>query len=88
VHGYDGAIWGPPSFSLPAPEMIWDKAWMEKEYLELVKTRQEKMTELMKHAPTMSTGGAIDTMLQHWWNGSPDGQMFSLAVCSEGLYFN
>jgi hypothetical protein len=46
------------------------------------------MTELMKHAPTMSTGGAIDTMLQHWWNGSPDGQMFSLAVCSEGLYFN
>lgn len=86
VHGYDGAIWGPPSFSLPAPEMIWDKAWMEKDYIELVKTRQEKMTELMKHAPTMSTGGAIDTMLQHWWNGSPDGQMFSLAVCSEGLF--
>lgn len=32
VHGYDGAIWGPPSFSLPAVEMIWDKKWMENEF--------------------------------------------------------
>lgn len=32
VHGYDGAIWGPPSFSLPAVEMIWDKKWMETEF--------------------------------------------------------
>ena len=84
VHGYDGAIWGPPSFSLPAPEMIWDKAWMEKEYLELVKTRHDKMTESLNHQPSMSEGGAITSTLQHWWNGSPSGQMFSLAVCSDG----
>lgn len=86
VHGYDGAIWGPPSFSLPAPEMLWDKIWMEKEFIELVKTRREKMTELLRHGPSMSAGGAINSMLKHWWNGSPTGQMFSLAVCSEGWY--
>lgn len=33
VHGYDGAIWGPPSFSLPAVEMIWDKKWIENEFI-------------------------------------------------------
>ncbi|XP_063424072.1 putative malate dehydrogenase 1B [Mytilus trossulus] len=86
VHGYDGAIWGPPSFSLPAPEMVWDKPWMDKDYIELVKTRHEKMTENLKHTPSMSAGGAITSMLEHWWNGSPAGQMFSLAVCSEGWY--
>ena len=84
VHGYDGAIWGPPSFSLPAREMIWDKKWLDTEFVELVRTRGEKAAELMRHPTSMSQGAAIATLLEQWWNGSPTGQMFSLAVCSEG----
>ena len=29
VHQYDGAIWGPPSFSLPATDMIADAKWLQ-----------------------------------------------------------
>lgn len=87
VHGYDGAIWGPPSFSLPAPEMIWDKNWLEKEFPELIKQREQKIEELLTHCSSMSQADAVATMLGHWWNGTPTGQMFSLAVCSEGKHF-
>jgi len=66
--------------------MIWDKTWLNGEFIELVKTRQSKVEELLKHPASMSQGAAIATMLQHWWNGSPSGQIFSLAVVSEGFY--
>ncbi|KAK3579283.1 hypothetical protein CHS0354_033362 [Potamilus streckersoni] len=86
VHGYDGAIWGPPSFSLPAKEMVFDKKWLETEFPELVHSRQEKELTMTKHPSAMSQASTINTTLEYWWNGSPSGQMFSLAVCSEGWY--
>ena len=86
VHGYDGAIVGPDSFSVSAPEMVFDKTWLEGEFLELVKTRKGVIEELMKHAATMSVARAVATTFQHWFNGSPSGQMFSLGVCSNGWY--
>ncbi|KAL3837166.1 hypothetical protein ACJMK2_022543 [Sinanodonta woodiana] len=86
VHGYDGAIWGPPSFSLPAKEMVFDKKWLETEFPELVRSRQEKELAMTRHPSAMSQASIINTTLEYWWNGSPSGQMFSLAVCSEGWY--
>lgn len=86
VHGYEGAIWGPPSFSLPTKEMIWDKQWLTKEFPELVQTRKATVEGELKHGASMSKAAAIATMLCHWWSGSPNGQTFSLAVCSEGWY--
>ena len=29
VHRYDGAVWGPPSFSLPVVEMVADDKWLQ-----------------------------------------------------------
>ena len=86
VHGYDGAIVGPDSFSVSAPEMVFDKNWLDGEFLELVASRRAKCEELMKHPMVMSSAAAIASTLQHWYNGSPSGQMFSLGVCSEGWY--
>ncbi|KAK7480975.1 hypothetical protein BaRGS_00027790 [Batillaria attramentaria] len=86
VHGYDGAIWGPPWYSLSAVEMIHDNKWLEKEYLEEVENRKTAVETALGHAASASSARAISTMLTHWWNGSPLGQMFSLGVCSEGLY--
>lgn len=86
VHGYDGAITGPDSFSLPVPEMVFDRKWMETEFLELVKTKKERIEEAMKHPASVSLASAINSTLMHWCNGSPSGQMFSLGVCSEGWY--
>ncbi|ESO90176.1 hypothetical protein LOTGIDRAFT_123956 [Lottia gigantea] len=86
VRNYDGAIWGPPSFTLPAVEMLHDNKWIEGEYLEIVQQRKTKVREALNHSASVSFSSAIITMLQHWWNGTPKGQLFSLAVCSEGWY--
>ncbi|KAK3106523.1 hypothetical protein FSP39_021842 [Pinctada imbricata] len=86
VHGYDGAIWGPPFFSLPAKEMIWDKKWLDTEFIDLIRNRKAKVEELLGHRAAMSQGAIVASQLEQWWNGSPDGQMFSLAVCSDGWF--
>ena len=86
VHGYDGAIVGPDSFSVSAVEMVFDKNWLEGEFVELAVTRKAKSEELMKHPAVMSQASAIASTLQHWFNGSPLGQMFSLGICSDGWY--
>ena len=41
----------------------------------------------MRHSASMSRAAAIETAMAHWWNGSPEGQMFSLVVASEGMCF-
>ena len=40
----------------------------------------------MRHSASMSRAAAIETAMAHWWNGSPEGQMFSLVVASEGMF--
>lgn len=40
----------------------------------------------MKHSASMSRAAAIETTMAHWWNGTPEGQIFSLVVTSEGRY--
>lgn len=84
MHGYDGAIWGPPSYSVSAVEMVHDNKWLDKEYLEMLHQRKQVLEVAIKHEPAASQARAIATVLDHWWNGSPLGQIFSLAVCSEG----
>lgn len=86
VHGYDGAIIGPESFSVSAPEMVFDKAWLDGEYLEQARARKITSENLMRHSASMSIAAAIASTFRHWFNGSPSGQMFSLGICSEGWY--
>ncbi|XP_076455865.1 putative malate dehydrogenase 1B [Babylonia areolata] len=86
VHGYDGAIWGPPSYSVPVLEMVHDSKWMEKEYLEQVEQRRSAVETALGHSSAGSAARAITSFMTHWWNGSPKGQMFSLAVASDGWY--
>ncbi|KAL8616452.1 hypothetical protein ACOMHN_041055 [Nucella lapillus] len=86
VHGYDGAMWGPPSYSLPVVEMVHDNKWLEKEYLEQVEQRQRAVGTALGHQASGSAARAVTSMLTHWWNGSPLGQIFSVAVLSEGWY--
>ncbi|XP_046381938.2 putative malate dehydrogenase 1B isoform X2 [Haliotis rufescens] len=86
VHGYDGAIWGPPSYSVSAQEMIHNDKWIEKEYVELVEARRSTVEAALGHPASMAHASAVATTLKHWTNGTPKGQMFSLGVCSEGWY--
>lgn len=57
---------------------------MKLDFTELVKGRHQKSEELMKHSASMSRAAAIETTMAHWWNGTPEGQIFSLVVASEG----
>ncbi|CAH1774249.1 unnamed protein product, partial [Owenia fusiformis] len=86
IHGYDGAIWGPPSFSVDCAEMVHDDKWLEKEFVELLKTRQENVETMLQHGGHFSQAAAIVSAMTQWWNGSPPGQTFSLGVYSEGWY--
>ena len=86
VHGYDGAIVGPDSYSVSAVEMVFDKKWLEGDFVELAKVRKALSEELMKHPAVMCQAAAIASTLQHWFNGSPLGQTFSLGICSDGWY--
>ncbi|XP_066300670.1 putative malate dehydrogenase 1B [Branchiostoma lanceolatum] len=86
VHGYDGAIWGPPSYSCSVSEMVHDNKWLEVEFLEQLQSRSNTTQESLQHAADLSMAAAISNTLGYWWNGSPEGQLFSLAVCSEGYY--
>lgn len=86
VHNYNGSIIGPESFSVSGPEMVFDRKWLDGEYLELVKTKQLRMEEAMSHPATLSQAFAVNSTMMHWCNGSPSGQTFSLGVCSDGWY--
>ncbi|ELT90762.1 hypothetical protein CAPTEDRAFT_150393 [Capitella teleta] len=86
VHGYDGAIWGPPSFSIPVQEMIHDKKWLETEFYEVVAKHKVSVETMLNHPKSMSQGAAVATLLNHWWTGSPEGHVFSLGILSEGAF--
>ncbi|KAK6181465.1 hypothetical protein SNE40_009309 [Patella caerulea] len=86
VTNYDGAIWGPPTFTLPAVELIHDSKWIEGGYLELLDKRKDTVTESLHRPPAVAFASAVISMLNHWWHGSPQGELFSLGVYSDGWY--
>ncbi|XP_070535928.1 putative malate dehydrogenase 1B [Ptychodera flava] len=86
VHGYDGAIWGPPFYSRPIIDMVHDNKWLETEYLESLKTHQESIEGALGHTSSMSAAAALTTILTDWWNGSAEGRIYSLGVVCEGWY--
>ena len=87
VHGYDGAIWGPPSFSVPARDMVADEKWLQTEFMELLGNRREAVETQLLHKATFSHAASAVTLLNHWWNGSPEGQIFSLGISSLGMFY-
>ena len=85
LHGYDGAVWGPNWFAVSASETTRNDKWLETEYQELVRARSAAGRAQTGHAlPAIASASALATTLKYWWNGSPAGQTFSLAVLSEG----
>jgi len=85
LHGFDGAVWGPNWFAVSANETTRNDKWLETEYQELVRTRTAATRTQTGHSlPAIASASALATTLKYWWNGSPAGQTFSLAVLSEG----
>ena len=86
VHGYDGAIWGPPSFSLPVTQTVHDEKWIQTEFLQMLRGRLRQVEGALAHRAARSQAAALITLLNHWWNGSNSRQIFSLGVYSDGRW--
>lgn len=79
VYHYDSAIWGPPSYSRPLLEMIYDSKWLQNELLPQWTSRKE-------HRRGMTAAYTTASVLRYWYQGSPAGEIVSLGVISEGQF--
>ena len=84
VYKYEGAIWGPPSYSRPVTEVVHDEKWLNTEYPQLLKNHGGSMETMLNHRAAVSEAHTITSVLTHWYNGSRQGEIFSLGVYSEG----
>ncbi|XP_041459024.1 putative malate dehydrogenase 1B isoform X1 [Lytechinus variegatus] len=86
VFKYEGAVWGPPSFSRPVTEVVHDEKWLQTEYPQLLQNHPNALETMLNHKVAMSEAHAVTSVLNHWFNGSPDKEVFSLGVYSDGWY--
>lgn len=86
VHGCEGAIWGPPFYSRPVEDMVHDNKWLQTEYRELLKSHKDMVEGSLQHSAASSEAHSIVATISDWWNGSKEGQIFSMGVVSEGWY--
>ncbi|XP_069052621.1 putative malate dehydrogenase 1B isoform X2 [Lepisosteus oculatus] len=86
VFRYDGAIFGPPDFSQPVLEVIYDRKWLETDFLASVRSRRCAAEDKMHRPAGLSAANGIATVLQCWNHDSPVDDVLSLGVISEGQF--
>ena len=57
---------------------------MQTEFLESLGTRMDVEESAMNHRAGVSEAAALATLIKHWFLGSPQQQVFSLGVYSDG----
>ncbi|XP_067404866.1 putative malate dehydrogenase 1B isoform X2 [Emydura macquarii macquarii] len=82
VYRYDSAIWGPPSFSRPLLDMIYDGNWVHSEFASVLST----LSSREHHCLGMSPAHVIATLLRYWYQDSPPGEIVSMGILSEGQF--
>lgn len=87
VHGCEGAIWGPPSYSRPIKDMVHDDKWLQNEYLQTVKTHAERLQNALQRPASVSAAHAVVATISDWWSGDNNGQIYSLGVTSDGRLY-
>nr|XP_057907484.1 putative malate dehydrogenase 1B isoform X2 [Doryrhamphus excisus] len=86
VFNYDGAIKGPPFFFQPVLEIIYDKEWLETDFLDIVRCQHAVVVSKTCRGLDMSTANGILTLLQAWNGVSTPNQVFSVGVPCTGHY--
>lgn len=85
VHGCEGAIWGPPSFSRPIKDMVHDDKWLHTEYLQTLKTHKEMLEGVLGHSAAVSEAHSVVATVTDWFSGDNNVDMYSMGVISDGL---
>nr|XP_020006843.1 putative malate dehydrogenase 1B [Castor canadensis] len=82
VYRYESAIWGPPHFSRPVLDLIFDSDWLKREFVVTLKN----LTDTGQQFGGILAAHSITTTLKYWYHGSPPGEIVSLGVLSEGQF--
>ncbi|KAM6178363.1 putative malate dehydrogenase 1B [Rhynchocyon petersi] len=82
VYSYKSAISGPPNYSRPVLNLIFDSEWIHKEFV----TTLKNASATGKQFGGILAAHSIATTLKYWFHGSPPGEIVSLGVLSEGQF--
>ncbi|KAJ8394487.1 hypothetical protein AAFF_G00044970 [Aldrovandia affinis] len=82
----EGAIWGPPEFSRPVPEIIYDWKWLESDFLNLVGSQRTTVATKTQRPAALSAANGIAAVLRAWDSDSAPGEVSSLGVLSTGQF--
>ncbi|KAL8183608.1 UNVERIFIED_CONTAM: hypothetical protein K2H54_047072, partial [Gekko kuhli] len=82
LYGYDGAIWGPPSFFRSLLDVLFDRQWMRSEFVASLGS----LSSWGHHCLGLAPAHVIATVLRYWYQDSPPKEMVSLGVISEGQF--
>ncbi|XP_057675273.1 putative malate dehydrogenase 1B isoform X2 [Corythoichthys intestinalis] len=86
VFNFDGPTKGPPFFSQPILEIVYEREWVEKDYQEIVRSQEAAVISKTGHGADMSTANGILTLLKAWNGTSAPTQMFSVGILCTDLY--
>lgn len=79
---YNGAIVGPPHFSLPLNNCLFDTKWLEEDFFKHFSLRSTK-TGYKDSSPSVAEATSLLHHIQDWINGS-DEEFHSVGVVSDG----
>lgn len=65
---------------------IHEEQWLAKDFPESLLQRYTQETEKMQHIPSLAHAAAANSLIRQWWVGSPEDQIITLGVQSEGNY--
>ncbi|XP_051914739.1 putative malate dehydrogenase 1B isoform X3 [Hippocampus zosterae] len=86
VFNYDGPIKGPPFFSHPVLEIIYDREWVEGDFQDIVRSQRAAVVSKTCRGADMSTANGILTLLKAWNGTLTPSQVFSVGVSCTDHY--
>lgn len=70
----------------PVPEVISHKEWLENDFLKTVQQRGAAIIKARGASSAASAANAVVDTVRHLTHPTPEGDWFSVAVCSDGSY--
>lgn len=70
--------------SKPVSQVINDDGWLKSKFMEIVQTRGASVIQARGLSSAMSAANAIKDHLHAWFVGTPDGEVVSMGVYSDG----
>ena len=70
----------------PVPDVISHREWLEKDFITIIQKRGAAIIEARGLSSAASAANAVVDTVRRLTTPTPDGDWFSVAVCSDGSY--